>query len=84
NWLDIQIDHAATVAGLRSLGLPLAAPPLRICHFSVYLRPGVFRLYRRLLHDREGLTLAQLRAALSETPDPRWSRLPRLVPAVRL
>ncbi len=80
NWLDIQIDHAATVQGLRAMGLPLAAPPLRICHFSVYLRPGVFRLYRRLVHDREGLTMAQLRAALPLTPDPRWSRFPRLLP----
>ena len=75
NWLDVQIDHPATAAALRGLGLPLAARAARICHWSVYLRPGVFRLYRRLIHDRERLTLPLLRAALDQAPEPRWSRL---------
>ncbi|GAB4264991.1 MAG: hypothetical protein Kow0013_12680 [Pararhodobacter sp.] len=75
NWLDLQLDHPATEAALRRLGLPLAAPRARICHWSVYLRPGVFRLYRRLIHDRARLTQPLLRAALDAPAQPRWSRL---------
>ncbi|WP_068301420.1 hypothetical protein [Pararhodobacter sp. CCB-MM2] len=75
NWLDIQLDHPQTALALRALGLPLAPPRARICHWSVYLRPGVFRLYRRLIHDRDRLTLPQLQAALETAPQPRWSRI---------
>jgi hypothetical protein len=75
NWLDLQLDHPATEAALRRLGLPLAAPQARICHWSVYLRPGVFRLYRRLIHDRGRLTLPVLRSALEVQAQPRWTRL---------
>lgn len=82
NWLDIQIDHPATAAALRALGLPLAAPRARICHWSVYLRPGTFRLYRALIHDRARLSLPHLRAALRHEQQPRWTRL--LSPAPHL
>lgn len=82
NWLDIQIDHPATAAALGSLGLPLAAPRARICHWSVYLRPGTFRLYRALIHDRARLPLPLLRAALTHEQHPRWTRL--LAPALHL
>lgn len=75
NWLDVQIDHPATRAALKGLGLPLAAPQGLVCHWSVYLRPGVFRLYRRLIHDRQRLTLPMLRAVLAAEPQPRWARL---------
>lgn len=75
NWLDIQLDNPATSAALRTMGLPLAASQARICHWSVYLRPGVFRFYRALLHDRQRLSLPLLRAALTTAPEPRWSHL---------
>ena len=75
NWLDIQLDHPQTALALQRLGLPLSAPRARICHWSVYLRPGVFRLYRRMIHDRERLTLETLRAAIDAAPQPRWSRI---------
>jgi len=75
NVVDIQIDGAAARDGLARLGLRLSAPRLRICHSSVYLRPGVFRLYRRLIHGRDRIPLATLRALLSGPMDPRWSRL---------
>ncbi|WP_417587923.1 hypothetical protein [Pararhodobacter oceanensis] len=77
NWLDIQLDNPATDLALRRLGLPLAPPKSRICHWSVYLRPGVFRLYRALLHDRTRLTLPVLTESLATPPEPRWSRLRR-------
>lgn len=82
NWLDVQIDHPATGAALKSLGLSLAPPRSRVCHWSVYLRPGTFRLYRGLIHDRQRLSLPILRAALSHDAQPRWSRL--LAPAPHL
>jgi len=75
NWLDLQIDHPPVLARLSDLGFALAPPRLRVCHWSVYLRPGIFRLYRGLLHDRARLSLPVLRAALDQPPSPRWSRL---------
>lgn len=88
NAVDVQIDSAAVRAGLAGLGFRLAAPRARICHWSVYLRPGVFPLYRALIHRRSALPLARLRAALEAPPDPRWARLslplprgPRTLPA---
>ena len=73
NWLDLQIDQAATLATLARLGHVLPAPRARICHWSAYTRAGTFTLYRALLTD--GLSLSALRAALPDRPDRRWSRL---------
>jgi hypothetical protein len=73
NWLDLQIDQAATRAALQRLGHPLPPPPQRISHWSPYLRPGVFGLYPALL-DRS-LPLHRLAAALPSRADRRWSRL---------
>ncbi|SES32263.1 Alpha/beta hydrolase of unknown function [Tranquillimonas rosea] len=74
-WLDLAIDDARTRAALEALGHRIAAPDRRICHWSGYLRPGLFPLYRRLLADPEALPLALLRRLLPEEPEPRWSRL---------
>lgn len=73
NWIDLQIDQPATLQALRRLGYPLAAPPARICHWSPYLRPGVFPLYRALLTG--ALAAPTLRTALPDRRDRRWSRL---------
>lgn len=81
NWLNIQLDNPATEAALHALGLPLGARKARICHWSVYLRPGVFRFYRALIRDRQRLTLPLLCSALDIRPEPRWSRLLRPLPA---
>ncbi len=75
NWLDLQIDAAATRAGLGALGYPVAAPAGRVCHRSCYARPGLFALYRDLLAEPRRLPLALLRAHLPEAGEPRWSRL---------
>ena len=82
NWIDVQIDHPGTGAALKSLGLPLAPPRSRICHWSVYLRPGTFHLYRALIHDRQRLSLPVLRTALTHDAQPRWSRLLAANPAL--
>ena len=85
NWLNIELDNPATEAGLRRLGLPLSPRRARFSHWSVYLRPGTFRLYRALLHDRQRLTLALLRPAVDRPPLPRgWGLLSDLpMPGVR-
>lgn len=75
NAVDVQIDGRAARRALARLGFRLAEPRLRVCHWSVYLRPGVFPFYRALIHRRETLPLARLRAALSVPPDRRWRRL---------
>lgn len=82
NWLDIQIDNDLTRTRLAALGFNLPPPRLRICHWSVYLRPGIFRLYRTLLHDRQRLTLPQMRACLDHPGQGRWSRLFAAHPAL--
>lgn len=75
NAVTVQIDGARHRDGLRTLGFPTAAPVRRICHWSAYMRPGLFPLYRAFLHRPQDLTLAMLRAALPADTAPRWSRL---------
>ncbi|HBS50504.1 MAG TPA: hypothetical protein DEA05_10695, partial [Rhodobacteraceae bacterium] len=71
----LQIDCAATLEHLARIGLPMAPPARRVCHWSAYTRPGAMRAYARLLHRPDRLPLALLRAGLPERPAPRWSRL---------
>ncbi len=78
NWLDLPLDCPDTRAGLARLGHRVAAPALPVCHWSGYLRPGAFPLYRALLTDRDRLTLPRLRACL---PGPAQDPLPALVSA---
>ena len=75
NVVTVQIDCARHRDGLRALGYPTAAPVRRICHWSAYMRPGLFPLYRAFLHRPDTLTLHMLRAALPTNTAPRWSRL---------
>lgn len=87
NWLTLQIDQGATLQALRDLGFQIAAPEHRICHWSTYLRPGIFSLYRALLAS--DLPLEELRSSLPDRSSPRWSRLiarpraPRILPFAR-
>ncbi len=64
-WHDLRIDHAATRACLERLGYAVGPARLRICHWSAYLRPGAFTLYRALLTGQ--LPLAVLQAHLAHT-----------------
>ena len=70
-----QTDHPAHLAGLHALGFPTAPAAHRMCHWSTYLRPGLFPLYRAFLGSDPSLSLADLRAALPDKPTRRWSRL---------
>ncbi len=75
NWVDVEIDHPGTSAALRDFGYPIAPPAQRICHWSVYLRPGLFPFYQALLRRPEQMPLRVLRAALPGAKQRRWTRL---------
>jgi len=75
NWLDLQIDDDATRDGLDRLGYPIGPASARVCHWSCYLRPGVFALYRDLLRDPRRLPLPLLAAHVPSATQPRWSRM---------
>lgn len=75
NWLDLRIDDPRTRDALGSFGLRLPPPARRICHWSGYLRPGIFALHRALLRDPGALPLSVLRMALAEVERPRGPRL---------
>lgn len=77
NRLDLQVDCDRTLAVLARHGFAVRGQPARLCHWSPYLREGLFDLYRALLRQPESLPLAALRAALPRDQTPRWSRLLR-------
>ncbi|SLN41426.1 hypothetical protein PSA7680_02063 [Pseudoruegeria aquimaris] len=78
NWIDLRIDDPATLRALRGLGFPVAPPQKRVCHWSSYLRPGLFPLYRAYLRTPARLPHATLGAAL---PPPAPRRSGRRFPA---
>lgn len=73
NLRTLWLDHAGTLRQLHGLGFRIPPPRRRICHWSPYLRPGVFALYRALLSGE--LSIAQLDAALPVVEPVRWSPL---------
>lgn len=75
NWLDVQIDDHATLAALECLGFPVERRPLRLSHWTPYLRRGLFDFYRTALAQPWALSLPMLRARLPGRVQPRWSRL---------
>ncbi len=72
NWIDLAIDRPEVLATLATLGHRIAPPVSAVCHWSGYLRPGVFPLYRAVIDGR--LPLAGLRATLP--PDAATHRQP--------
>lgn len=75
NLLTLHLDNPHLLDALKTRGLPIAPPQRRICHWSAYLRPGVFDLYRALLLQPQRHPFRALQAALPDQPPPRWSRL---------
>ena len=70
NWLDLPIDRPETRAALAGLGFRIPPPERRFCHWSGYLRPGMFALHRALIRQPGRTSLARLRAALPDAPAP--------------
>ncbi len=64
NWIDVNIDRRETRDALAAQGFPIPASDKRICHWSVYLRPGLFAFYRAVLHRDVALS------ALKPQPKP--------------
>lgn len=75
NWIDVQIDDQPTLAALDRLGFPVERRPLRLSHWTPYLRRGLFDFYRTALFQPWALSLPMLRATLPGLIQPRWSRL---------
>ena len=69
----IVLDDAETLDRLDRLGYRIAPPARRFCHWSPYLRGGVFGLYSALI--RGDLCAHRLRQALPAPQKPRWSRI---------
>ncbi|WP_204115479.1 alpha/beta hydrolase [Shimia biformata] len=85
NALTLRIDCRNSLTALQRLGIEIAPPQHRVCHWSTYLRPGVFALYQALIRDPEALPLAQLRRALvapapASGADPARPRMRALLP----
>jgi pimeloyl-ACP methyl ester carboxylesterase len=84
---DLAIDHDATRAALGALGHRLRPPSTRICHWSGYMRPGLFAVYRRMFDQREPSFPATLHRALSPLPTKTGEHLsafPRIKPALAI
>ena len=69
NAMTIQLDDFRTLTRLSELGFAIAPPHRRACHWSTYLREGVFPFYRALIQTPERLTLQRLQT-LSPAPGP--------------
>ncbi|QRF65983.1 DUF726 domain-containing protein [Ponticoccus alexandrii] len=77
NLVTLQLDDPDSLHALRRAGFPIRPPERLVCHWSPYLRPGVFPLYRAVFAG--DMALSRLRALLPAETAPRWSRLmPRL------
>lgn len=73
---ELRLDDTSHLAGLASLGYPLAAPDRRICHWSTYLRPGAFPLYQALTGPQGAALHAEVTRIAEKPapiPGPAWS-----------
>ncbi|OYX42916.1 MAG: hypothetical protein B7Z02_10750 [Rhodobacterales bacterium 32-67-9] len=59
-WCDLRIDCPETLDHLRDLGFQIGGRDRHICHWSSYMRPGVFALYRALIAEAAALPLDRL------------------------
>jgi pimeloyl-ACP methyl ester carboxylesterase len=81
-WIDLRLDTPAVMDHLARRGWRIAPPRMAVCHWSGYLRPGVWRLYRDLLTKPDPVTLTHLRQAAAQAlhstpaPQPRKPFLP--------
>lgn len=75
NTLSIQIDCAKTLLNLKNLGIEIEPTDAVMCHWSTYLRPGVFSLYQALFGVSASVDLGVLKQVLPKQMEPRWSRI---------
>ncbi len=79
NWLDLSLDRDDCLAVLARLGHRIRPGRAMICHWSGYLRPGAFGLYRSLLFYPAATPLLHLRTLLAPPKRPARFRI-NLVP----
>ncbi len=80
NWLDLQIDHPATVRWLAERGMAPERAHERVTHWSFYADPGVMALCRNVLALPDAAIPTLRAAAIPEALEPRWARFrPRRV-----
>jgi len=71
NWVDLRLDAPDVLDRLAAMGHPIGPARARVCHWSGYIRPGVFPLYAALMHARGELPLTVLKSELRlATPAP--------------
>lgn len=70
-WVDLAIDDPGTCAHLSQLGFRIRPRQQTVCHWSGYLRPGLFALYRAVLTQASPLPLHALRVAQARPQDRR-------------
>ena len=75
NAVTIQIDSDQALSALLDLGVRIAPPKRRVCHWSGYLRPGAMPFYARLMRSPETMRLKVLQDAMQGLGARRWSRL---------
>jgi len=81
NWVDFQMDNPMQQNKIWQAGYKLADTGGRVCHWSTYLRGGVFPFYNAMLRHQELLHFERLRNIAITRPDYRWSKL---VPRINL
>lgn len=77
NWTDVNIDRRSTREMLAAQGFQIPASDKRVCHWSVYLRPGLFPFYRAIFYRR--VAISALRTP-PEGADARHGFVGRLIP----
>lgn len=65
-WTDIAVDTPASRARLARLGHRIGAPARRVCHWGLYLRPGLVPLYGAVI--RGELPLSRLAPPVMALP----------------
>lgn len=79
-WCDLRLDDEKTLQMLAGLGYAINGRRPRVCHWSLYLRAGVFDLYGDLLAGRHVLPMAELRRMGKPSDQRSEDRPDRMMP----
>lgn len=69
-WTDLEVDQAGVRDRLARLGYRIGAPARMVCHWSLYLRPGLFPLYADVIRGDMPLSRITAPAAVRKPPLP--------------
>lgn len=74
NALSIRLDCPETLARLAALGFRIAPRHRRVCHWSTYLRPGIFPFYQAMINHSPTADFTTIKTALDQAQHPQTSR----------